>query len=426
MVPNANFAPQGGSAFSSGPSGSAEQPGASTSFSATERTMFGSRTESVASSSQRGRSPLRGSTAAPHSFRNVADLRQKDIRAAMRTSAPFHPAMKSQMDADLNRAGAKSSKKRKRRDDPSPSQERNVKPKVAPAKPYVGIVIPFTKEINRGHCSVPAAHLLVRLDDAGYVKDILISPDDTGEDIRTKILIAFSDIEPLVKYGFRLLFVHRKMKRDRHGNMVPKPGVPRILRTGKRELDFTAIKRALSDSSVRLSGPRFKRIIFLAVNPAGPNLPLRGFAYDKGDDLDHDLSSDELSQSSESGAEASDTTMDDVDDAKSYDQMAEAESTKKESELSQGPDTAYEPPRSPHAGLWLDRALSGRKHIEAGAASAARALNAMIAVVHSTWRLCPQLIRDLVRSTILPPSRADYGVACFLPLPGNFFRLKML
>ncbi|KAF7371592.1 hypothetical protein MVEN_00014600 [Mycena venus] len=315
-VPKANFASQGGSAFSSGPSGAAKQPGASTSFSATARTMFGSRTESVASSSQRGRSPLRGSTAAPHSFRNVADLRQKDIRAAMRTSAPFHPAMKS-------------SKKRKRRDDASPSRERNVKSKVAPAKPYVAVVVPFTKEINRGHCSVPAAHLLVRLDDARYVKDILISSDDTGEDIRTKILIAFSDIEPLVEYGFRLLFVHRKMKLDRHGNMVPKPGVPRILRTGKRELDFTAIKRALSDSNVRLSGPRFKRIIFLAVNPAGPNLPLRGFAYDNGDDLDYDLSSDELSQSSESGAEASDTTMDDVDDAKSDDQMGE--STEKES-----------------------------------------------------------------------------------------------
>lgn len=97
--------------------------------------------------------------------------------------------------------------------------------------------------------SLVFAHLLpslVRLDDAGYVKDILISPDDTGEDIRTKILIAFSDIEPLVKYGFRLLFVHRKMKLDRHGNMVPKHGVPCILRTGKRELDFPAIKRYVS------------------------------------------------------------------------------------------------------------------------------------------------------------------------------------
>jgi hypothetical protein len=28
------------------------------------------------------------------------------------------------------------------------------------------------------------------------------------------------------------------------------------------------------------------------MNPTGPNLPLRGIVYDKGDDLDHDLLSD--------------------------------------------------------------------------------------------------------------------------------------
>ncbi|KAJ6482009.1 hypothetical protein C8R45DRAFT_804157, partial [Mycena sanguinolenta] len=71
-------------------------------------------------------------------------------------------------------------------------------------------------------------------------------------------------------------------------------------------------------------------------------------------------------------------------------------------------------------GLWLDRTLSGRKHIETRATSAARALNAMIAVVHSTWGLRPQLIRDLARSIILP--RADYGVTCFLPLPASSFK----
>ncbi|KAJ6556101.1 hypothetical protein B0H19DRAFT_1071232 [Mycena capillaripes] len=54
------------------------------------------------------------------------------------------------------------------------------------------------------------------------------------------------------------------------------------------------------------------------------------------------------------------------------------------------------------------------------AESAARALNAMIAVTHATWGVRPLLIRDLALATILP--RADYGVACFLPLPSSAFK----
>jgi hypothetical protein len=53
-------------------------------------------------------------------------------------------------------------------------------------------------------------------------------------------------------------------------------------------------------------------------------------------------------------------------------------------------------------GLWLDKSLSGRKHVEARAASAARALNVSLAVMHASWGLRPILIRDLVRTTVLP------------------------
>jgi hypothetical protein len=66
-------------------------------------------------------------------------------------------------------------------------------------------------------------------------------------------------------------------------------------------------------------------------------------------------------------------------------------------------------------GLWLDKGLSGRKHITSRAASAARVLNASIAVMHASWGLRPMLVRDLVRTTVLPC--ADYGVSSFLPLP---------
>ncbi|KAJ7231768.1 hypothetical protein C8J57DRAFT_1533427 [Mycena rebaudengoi] len=71
-------------------------------------------------------------------------------------------------------------------------------------------------------------------------------------------------------------------------------------------------------------------------------------------------------------------------------------------------------------GLWLDGSLSGREHIRMRAVSAARSLNASIAVMHRSWGLLPALVRDLVRSTVLPC--ADYGVASFLPLPADAFK----
>ncbi|KAJ7649107.1 hypothetical protein DFH06DRAFT_926217, partial [Mycena polygramma] len=71
-------------------------------------------------------------------------------------------------------------------------------------------------------------------------------------------------------------------------------------------------------------------------------------------------------------------------------------------------------------GIWLDRGLTGRKHVEMRAASAVRALNATVALMHSSWGLRPVLIRDLIQSTIFP--RADYGVAAFLPLTSKILK----
>ncbi|KAJ7932216.1 hypothetical protein B0H13DRAFT_1857350 [Mycena leptocephala] len=271
------FVPPAGPAFNSGlpaASGFGQPPlvpPTSTGFSATARTMASSRSNAEAGPSQpqRGRSPLRGSTAGPRSFINVANARKQDIQAAMRMSTPFHPALNAQREADLNRPGLQTKKRKRRdRDIQSPSRERNVKPKKVKQLSYVFIFVPFTKDINRRSCHVPAAHLLLRLEEAGYVKDIILGADDT--------------------------VTQKQMRLDRLGQMIPKPGVPRIFRAYKRdsELDMTAIKVALTDSNVRFSGPRYKRIVFIAMNPTGPNLPLRGIVYDKGDHLDHDLPSD--------------------------------------------------------------------------------------------------------------------------------------
>ncbi|KAJ7108626.1 hypothetical protein C8R44DRAFT_743883 [Mycena epipterygia] len=51
-------------------------------------------------------------------------------------------------------------------------------------------------------------------------------------------------------------------------------------------------------------------------------------------------------------------------------------------------------------GLWLDKNLGGAKHIAACSASAMRALNALMAVMHNTWGMQPLLIRDLIRTTM--------------------------
>ncbi|KAJ7215128.1 hypothetical protein B0H12DRAFT_984845, partial [Mycena haematopus] len=66
-------------------------------------------------------------------------------------------------------------------------------------------------------------------------------------------------------------------------------------------------------------------------------------------------------------------------------------------------------------GVILDEKLKGEDHIRARAASAARALNASLALTHAMWGLKPLMIRDLVLSLVLP--RADYGVSSFFPLP---------
>ncbi|KAF8142184.1 hypothetical protein K438DRAFT_1423614, partial [Mycena galopus ATCC 62051] len=71
-------------------------------------------------------------------------------------------------------------------------------------------------------------------------------------------------------------------------------------------------------------------------------------------------------------------------------------------------------------GVILDKNLSGLDHIHARAVSASRALNATIAVMHRSWGMRPQLVRDLARATVLPC--ADYGVSLFLPLPESAFK----
>ncbi|KAF8144324.1 hypothetical protein K438DRAFT_1631999, partial [Mycena galopus ATCC 62051] len=71
-------------------------------------------------------------------------------------------------------------------------------------------------------------------------------------------------------------------------------------------------------------------------------------------------------------------------------------------------------------GVWIDSKLSGDFHIKYRAASAARALNASLALTHALWGLVPVMIRDLMRAVVFP--RADYGVSCFFPIPVAYLK----
>ncbi|KAJ7725805.1 hypothetical protein B0H16DRAFT_1781625 [Mycena metata] len=348
----------GGSSFSSTPLSTfnATDTGPTTSFSATARSMFGSRP---------------GPVAAPPGFRDLADARKADTLAAMRgSSGAFHPALKAQKAADLDRAGGPTGTgKRKKRSDASLSRERVVKPKKAAEINCVFILVPFTKDINRGRCSVFPAHLLVPLEEAGYVKDITISVDDNERDIRFKVEINFNQITEIANHGFRLLVTQRKMQFTRHGKMVPKPGVARVFRAFKLALDVTAIKTAMTDSNIRLSGPRFRRIVFIALNPAGPNLPLRGFTYDPKDTLDHDIPSDEVSESSDEDYEESDSVMADAEDADNESDNDD-DSKSKPSEAKPSTDKVPEPQGSRYDTGYFDDDIAAGDHYTSDVPSA--------------------------------------------------------
>ena len=63
---------------------------------------------------------------------------------------------------------------------------------------------------------------------------------------------------------------------------------------------------AASDSKARGIGSAYKNLVFIAINPNGPNLPLGSKPIDTSDTLDYDLESDDFSNTDYSGDESSD------------------------------------------------------------------------------------------------------------------------
>ncbi|KAK7020849.1 hypothetical protein R3P38DRAFT_3197298 [Favolaschia claudopus] len=162
--------------------------------SATAQTLANSRVG--ASTPAPSSSSLPRSTAAPDTFVKFMKVRQQDTKAARQAAGSFNPAF-AQTEADISNPVPRN--KRKKPEDPF---ERLVKLKIKEFT-FCGVVIPQTKDVNRARFPVPppnmhvAFPMLVRYDEAGYVKDIVLTVADTPAEVRMKILLVFSHVQAL-------------------------------------------------------------------------------------------------------------------------------------------------------------------------------------------------------------------------------------
>jgi hypothetical protein len=73
------------------------------------------------------------------------------------------------------------------------------------------------------------------------------------------------------------------------------------------------LSRSLADTTVRKAGRGFKSLVFIALNPEGPNLPLDGFC--ESDDVEEDVEMPDTGDSDVvSGSESDQSTFKKVSD----------------------------------------------------------------------------------------------------------------
>ncbi|KAJ6603093.1 hypothetical protein B0H10DRAFT_650220 [Mycena sp. CBHHK59/15] len=250
-------------------------------------------------------STLNGSRPTPRTFRDVANKRQADIKAHM-PAGIFHPAQQSQVDGDLNPYDSKA--KRRNRHPPKAATKEKAPSVAAPREKkrvmqeYTVIVVEGTKLVARGEYVKPDANKLNDLADEGYMRKISIPADATPDEVRDAVLDAFEDIPEVAEYGFRLLRVKSAMKRV-SGEWKKKKGVKSLLCPikGTKVLNKMNWNRSLADTTIRHAGRAFKSLVFIALNPTGPNLTLNGIC--QSDSLVEDLDPDSEDSSTESDSE---------------------------------------------------------------------------------------------------------------------------
>ncbi|KAJ6463054.1 hypothetical protein C8R47DRAFT_1238755 [Mycena vitilis] len=241
---------------------------------------------------------------ATNPFKSHADRRQQDtgskLNNPLNTSAgdPGRiqmTSLQSQLDGDLSPHGAKS-KKRKRsskskKEVPSegePDDKRRAAastkgPKPMATKCYSATLAENTKAVASKDYYKPSAAKLSEMNRQGLVKSLHLPKQPTAMQIREAVYTAFSNIPEVEIYGFHVLEVKAFDRR---------PGKARTPSTG--ELGMEMWERALAQTTVRDAGPGYRNTIFIALNPAAPNLAFPGVDCTL-DAPDHDLSSSNFS-----------------------------------------------------------------------------------------------------------------------------------
>ncbi|KAJ7459644.1 hypothetical protein B0H11DRAFT_1924271 [Mycena galericulata] len=270
-------------------------------------------------------------------FRGLASKRSANIQASLppRPGMDFHPAKQSQVEGDLNPYNSKAKKRERHGKSKNTHAEPNAKlpPKVKKRRDitYTVMLVEGTKAVARGTYIKPDSTKLNDLADEGYMQKVSIPDDATSVEIDKAIQTVFSHVDEVATHGFRLLRVKSILKK----NGQVKKGVAHRLRPlkGRKELNVMNWQRSLANTSVRGAGRGFKSLVFIAINPEGPNLGLGRKVVDAHDSCVEDIPSSGSSVS-ESGPEDSDTGTGDAGDSGGDERPAKK--PKKDSEPSFG------------------------------------------------------------------------------------------
>ncbi|KAJ7652766.1 hypothetical protein DFH06DRAFT_1418383 [Mycena polygramma] len=256
---------------------------------------------------------------ATNPFKGHADRRQQDMESKLNNplntsagnpgSKKFYPAQKSQLDGDLNPHGSKS-KKRKRSSkskkevpsDGEPDDKRRAAAPTKGSKPmatkcYSATLAENTKAVASKGYYKPSAAKLSEMNRQGLVKNLHLAKQPTATQIREAVYTAFSHIPELEIYGFRVLEVKVSQPKTRKGKDSKKS--VSLLQPSTGVLGMEMWERALAQTTVRDAGPGYRNMIYIALNPAAPNLAYPGVDCTL-DTPDRDLSSSDFSGNDDS------------------------------------------------------------------------------------------------------------------------------
>ncbi|KAJ6581715.1 hypothetical protein B0H19DRAFT_516398 [Mycena capillaripes] len=241
--------------------------------SATHSSIFGSRSYVPASTAAAG-----GTTenlSGP--FRSATQKRDEKLASQLPhplntgPGNPFNPAAQSHLETDLNPHNS-STKKRKRKvfkSDPAPPTA-PAPPAAGPGTSFTLVLVEGTKPVAQDRYRRPGPDKLLSLSERQYVQKIVLPKDSTPASIHKAVLTVYEHIPAVSEYDFRVLRVKRSPYTTQRGRQSKR--VEFRLRPSAAELDLESLIRATT-----LTAPPgakgFKNIIYIALKPAGPNLP---------------------------------------------------------------------------------------------------------------------------------------------------------